>query len=173
MNSFQKLTLPDKDILTFLEKPRVRQRGTASPHEVGEALLAIRDKQLHREVSPNFYDYCLIRFGMLPQSVDRYIAIASGFPAEQKTEKRKSVSKMVVYFVRAGELIKIGYTSNLEKRIASLSNMSPIPIELIGSLLGDKHVEKEVHNRFAHLRHHGEWFRADKKLLQYIKELAQ
>jgi len=38
----------------------------------------IRDRRLHREVSPNFYDHCMLRFSMLPNEVDRYLRAAGG-----------------------------------------------------------------------------------------------
>ena len=94
-----RLTLSAKEILAHIETPRVRGNGNVSPAEVGKALLQIRDKRLHREISSNFYDYCLIRFGIVPKSVDRFLAAAK-LPVEKPNENiAKTPDATVVYFI--------------------------------------------------------------------------
>lgn len=169
------LTLSNKDILAYLEKPRPQYRKTtSSPAEVGHALLSIRDGLLHREVSSNFYDYCLIQFGMLPDGVDWYLSQADkSAPASTKkaTPKRKRAS--VVYFVRAGGLIKIGVSNDIAHRLTALKAMSPVPIALLASIPGDAKDERRLHEQFAHLRQHGEWFTAANELIDYIGKVSQ
>lgn len=81
---------------------------------------------------------------------------------------------MYLYFIQ-GELtglIKIGKTeSNPADRMRSFQTGSPDRLLLLKSICYPKvqNYEKEVHDRFAHLRIHGEWFRPDDDLLLFIK----
>jgi hypothetical protein len=63
-----------------------------------------------------------------------------------------------VYFLAGGGLIKIGCSTQLDKRVRAIRNSSPIPVELIGHMQGGSFVEGWLHLQFAHLRRHGEWF---------------
>ena len=69
-----------------------------------------------------------------------------------------------VYFIRATEgppRIKIGLAAtSVSRRIAELQTGSPVKLELLHKLPVENPlmVEREMHNRFAHLRVHGEWF---------------
>lgn len=54
--------------------------------------------------------------------------------------KRKSVRTTCVYFIKSGDLIKIGYTE-----------------------------EQVLHKKFAHLNKTGEWFYAAQELLDFIQ----
>jgi hypothetical protein len=40
----------------------------------------------------------------------------------------------VVYFIRAGDAIKIGYTTNLAARQRALETASAVPLELLASI---------------------------------------
>lgn len=42
---------------------------------VGRALLELRDKQLYRDKHADFYEYCLIQWGLLPDDVEKYLAL--------------------------------------------------------------------------------------------------
>lgn len=42
---------------------------------VGRALLEIRDKRLYRATCEDFYEYCLIRWGFLPDDIEIYLAL--------------------------------------------------------------------------------------------------
>src|SRR5690242_15358709 len=61
----------------------------------------------------------------------------------------------LVYFIRHGDRIKIGWTSNLKQRMANLPHD-----EILGTVPGTMADEKRCHHAFAHLRANGrEWFR--------------
>ena len=93
--------------------------------------------------------------------------------AEQKVARRVEAIWRV-YFMHAPDvgLVKIGATSSLESRLRALQNGSPVPLVLIGLIDGDKSVERELHNHWAHLRAHGEWFQASEELVAYIRTRA-
>lgn len=77
------------------------------------------------------------------------------------------------YFVRAGDggPIKIGRTTDLRQRLSSLRLACPYGCTCIGVLVGDH--EARLHERFAGLRIHGEWFTAGAELLEYIESHAR
>lgn len=74
-----------------------------------------------------------------------------------------------IYFIRGGDLIKIGKTNNLRSRLSGLQNGSSHPLEILLVLADTGALEKVLHRRFAKARAHGEWFRAEPKLLAYIE----
>ena len=78
----------------------------------------------------------------------------------------------VVYFVQAENgLIKIGSTKYLDDRLYSLRCGSPVGLELIASLKGDRTVEFALHTRFAEHRLHGEWFTPHPDILAEIERI--
>lgn len=79
----------------------------------------------------------------------------------------------VIYFVRAENgPIKIGTTGRLEWRLRSLRGQSPVPLELLGSVPGNRADEHEFHRRFAEHRLHGEWFDPHPDILVEIERLS-
>ncbi len=76
---------------------------------------------------------------------------------------------MSVYFAQRlrGGLIKIGHSRSVHLRMNSLS------AKLIGAVKGGRKEEKMFHERFAHLRVRGEWFRSGDDLLSFIRTKAQ
>lgn len=76
-------------------------------------------------------------------------------------------SGKVVYYAKRDGYIKIGYTRQLAKRMASL-NAIPLAVEP-----GERTKERERHEQFAHLRiANTEWFLAGPDLLEHIEALA-
>lgn len=62
-----------------------------------------------------------------------------------------------IYFVRSGDLTKIGFTTNLPSRVRAL-HMSGPGAELLCSYRGGRALERALHEEFAAYRKHGEWF---------------
>lgn len=73
-----------------------------------------------------------------------------------------------VYFLRAGDLIKIGHSQEPRGRLATLRGASPLKLDLLHIEPGPVSKERALHRRFKRLRSHGEWFRAEHDLLAYI-----
>jgi hypothetical protein len=67
-----------------------------------------------------------------------------------------------VYFVKHNAIdpIKIGYTTDIEKRLTHLAVSSPFGLTLVGTIISDdaQAIEKELHLRFSQYRLKGEWF---------------
>lgn len=84
---------------------------------------------------------------------------------------------MFVYFIgpkdwRVGR-VKIGVTSgDPRSRLASFQTGSPYPLELYAYVPGDYNFEHMLHETFAPLRLHGEWFRMDGRLLALMGNMV-
>lgn len=64
----------------------------------------------------------------------------------------------VVYFARAGGLVKIGVASDLSRRVRALRAGSPVALEIIAYGVGTREREQTIHRHFAASRRHNEWF---------------
>jgi hypothetical protein len=75
-----------------------------------------------------------------------------------------------VYFVRAGDRVKIGFTTDVRRRISELQTFFPEPLELLLELRGSVLVEHELHRRFADLCLTREWFRLEAPIVRFVGE---
>ena len=83
-------------------------------------------------------------------------------------EKRKRESLGVVYSIRVGTMIKIGYTENLMTRVSAY----PPGRKLLATEEGGKILETRRHRQFAALRTAGkEWFSIEQPLIDHINQL--
>jgi hypothetical protein len=66
-----------------------------------------------------------------------------------------------VYFITDGELVKIGYSEQLPRRLAGLQTANPRQLRLVKAIPGTVEDEALLHDR--HQPHHvrGEWYRAE------------
>lgn len=88
------------------------------------------------------------------------------------TAEKKRVGE-IVYFLRAGDFVKIGKaTGSPDDRVAQLKTGCPFPIEVIATIPGGYEKERELHNRFADVRAHGEWFHATPRLMSFIASVG-
>lgn len=80
---------------------------------------------------------------------------------------------MVVYFIQrpSDGAIKIGISESLKQRMSRLGDKHKENMGIIRVIEGGRKEERMLHERFADLRFHGEWFRADQKLMDYIETL--
>lgn len=78
-----------------------------------------------------------------------------------------------IYFVRAGNFIKIGRAINPEHRLADLQMTSPKRLVLLIAVAGNPRDETTLHRRFRDLRVQGEWFRFGGALVWFITSLQQ
>lgn len=93
--------------------------------------------------------------------------------------KKSEVEKRVyyVYFIQGikTSLVKIGITSNIDKRIRALQIGSPDKLKLVGlfkinlpgtrSLSEARRAENVLHRVLSEYREHGEWFSPSPKVL--------
>lgn len=80
----------------------------------------------------------------------------------------------MIYFIKpvgmAGP-IKIGFTTNSEKRLEGLTVWSPFKLEIMHTVPGDIKLEMKVHAHFADLHSHHEWFHPGERLVSAIKRM--
>lgn len=103
-------------------------------------------------------------------------AIAAGkklelAPLEKKALYLMAYSMTTVYFIVAPEveMVKIGKTTDLEKRMATLKTMSPTKLQLGVSMDYDDWLESRIHKHFKEHRSHGEWFFADEPIVDFMQ----
>lgn len=76
-----------------------------------------------------------------------------------------------VYFARAGNssFVKIGFASDVERRMRELQTSNSSPVEALISIPGDRALEGRLHKRFAAHRKTGEWFRLSDEIKTFIR----
>jgi len=77
-----------------------------------------------------------------------------------------SVSR--VYFIGCDGFVKIGFSDRLAARFAELQNSTPHDLEILVVLEGTRDLERELHARFAGLRHRREWFLKEGQLAELV-----
>ncbi len=79
-----------------------------------------------------------------------------------------------VYFMRAGRrgAIKIGWTTSLSSRLATLQTGNAEPLEVIGWMRGGPKLERAMHRLFESHRMTGEWFRPAQEILDFVAEIG-
>lgn len=74
----------------------------------------------------------------------------------------------MIYLIEQDNFYKIGYTSNLERRLKEYSTHN-INFKLIDIIEGDKSFEDLLHKKFKHLKYNNEWFHKNDEILEYFK----
>jgi len=92
------------------------------------------------------------------------------YKSKRKTNKFENRSTCV-YFIRSGDLIKIGYTGDLEERKRTMQVNNPTIVEVLKTIPGGYPEEQELHKKFAHLNKTGEWFYAAQELTDFIQSI--
>lgn len=75
-----------------------------------------------------------------------------------------------VYFARAGKQVKIGISTNPQKRLQQMRTGNP-DITLLGDIPGGRRIETDLHQRFSEARLEGEWFCFTAEIARTIKGL--
>jgi Meiotically up-regulated gene 113 len=76
----------------------------------------------------------------------------------------------MIYFIKCGEFVKIGRSSNPQIRLTDMQIETPYDLELVGLLDGNGSEEKRLHSAFSQFRKRGEWFHLTKQITKFIKE---
>lgn len=74
-----------------------------------------------------------------------------------------------VYVCKLADHVKIGFSTDVESRIASLQTSAPTPIHLLITFPSTQVIERELHKRFAAQRTKGEWFRHEGEIKAWIE----
>jgi hypothetical protein len=79
--------------------------------------------------------------------------------AEVAVARDRLIRKGDLYFIRCGDAVKIGRTTNIVQRLANMQVNNPHEIDCLLLLKGQGKEEGRWHKRFKHHRVRGEWFR--------------
>lgn len=79
-----------------------------------------------------------------------------------------------VYFMRPQgfpHLVKIGCSTLLQERLKQLAHWSPFTLEIVATIPGSFDLERNIHECFADLYDHHEWFTDDGRIAALIEKL--
>jgi len=81
----------------------------------------------------------------------------------------------VVYVIgeQGSNIVKIGRTTDLNKRLGAIQRMCPVPLVVLMTHEGGAELEFGLHKHFARLRSHGEWFRFPCDPLSQVREAIE
>lgn len=95
---------------------------------------------------------------------------------EERFKGRKTIAfgrHSVVYFAeREDGKIKIGWSSDVMRRVFELRKYMGCAVELRACFPGDKRKENALHKRFASARETGEWYEPTKELSDFIASIG-
>lgn len=79
-----------------------------------------------------------------------------------------------VYFIQgeSGGPIKIGYTTDIERRLKDLQTGYPDILKLLMAFRGNQEYEKALHKQLQPYRLSGEWFKPDPAIYKKMNELS-
>lgn len=72
--------------------------------------------------------------------------------AMRAVEGAATLSKGFVYFVGCGRAVKIGFAVDVAARIDGSQTFNPVPLQLLGSVRGNRETEATLHRAFAKYR---------------------
>lgn len=84
------------------------------------------------------------------------------------------MSDTFVYFLKPVGLpgpVKIGCSKVPRGRLEQMATWSPVPLEIVVCIPGDYHLERNLHECFADIHSHREWFNTDDRLTRLIDDL--
>jgi hypothetical protein len=90
-----------------------------------------------------------------------------------RNSKKESKYQEKIYFIESQltKLIKIGISGNPKRRIKEIEKMQGGKINILKIVCGTYKSERYIHTMFSHLKTLGEWFKPEKELLDYIKNI--
>lgn len=112
------------------------------------------------------------RVDRLGKRLSHALELARSRAIEKEMRLSPQFERGSIYVIEHAHLVKIGFTTNVNQRMASFRAMSPVRLKIVGCMPGTIRDEKNLHREFAHYREVGEWFRlpeeAKKRLLSML-----
>jgi hypothetical protein len=112
-------------------------------------------------------DHCLKVHSRMQAVIAHYVDAPEDFDMPRRAFPEDEPRPSVVYFIRFGDRIKIGYSANLERRLQTIPHD-----EVLLTIPGASTAEANLHRTFAADRITGEWFHASPRLLAAIQDLT-
>ena len=90
-----------------------------------------------------------------------------------RTHPAVTMKKIYCYILEAGPFVKIGYSKDIEKRVAELQTGNPHQISVIAkfpchTVAIAQQMEADMHYKFRRHRANGEWFKK-RPVLKYFR----
>lgn len=122
-------------------------------------------------------NYASERINEIRREHDRRDAERMATFAEREKERRRSERPKSarpkptghVYFLRAGNTVKIGFSTNLSERLRNIRTGCPEKVRLVKVVAGTMKTERMYHDRYAEYRLDGEWFDLRGRLAKYLE----
>lgn len=76
-----------------------------------------------------------------------------------------------LYFIKCGDAVKIGMSSDPESRMQTLATGAPGKLFLLAKIPNSGGLEAECHKKLSHIHITGEWFRYTDEIVRLIGEL--
>lgn len=99
-------------------------------------------------------------------------------PWDRKTQDRKRRAERLanrrpfIYFFRCRGFLKIGWTTDIEKRLSCVQMCNPDEVVLAALMRGGTREELALHHAFRSLYHRAEWFREEGILVDLVRLIA-
>jgi hypothetical protein len=91
------------------------------------------------------------------------------WPLVQTDFMRPTPDGPSIYFISDGtDLVKIGYSRNVDKRVQTLATGSPRPLRVLLTIPGTRSDEGAFHEMFKAEHMRGEWFRMSGRIERFI-----
>lgn len=90
-------------------------------------------------------------------------------PAPEPSKAKDADQDGYVYFMKAGNVVKIGFTTNPRARLHSLQTGCADPAIIVKIVEGTRRKERYFHKRFEIYRLKGEWFDLRGMLAKYLE----
>ena len=74
----------------------------------------------------------------------------------------------MLYLIKCGNYLKIGFTENLEQRTKTYETHNP-DFEVLCTIDGDKNDEAYLHNLFKQYKYKNEWFYNNEEIIEVVK----
>lgn len=94
-------------------------------------------------------------------AVEAHRAGLSSIPASVRLPKRGPKFIYVLQSSGSDGVVKLGWTSDLAKRIRDLRALHPHELELVAAFPGPRELERCLHERLERWRTRGEWYRRE------------
>jgi hypothetical protein len=167
-------------VARFYRAAKSKRIMTANLLTVGQACEALPSKpterwldEFLRQTKCDPYGYPLYRIAARQKLVyfDRPVDAKHVVQRESEQPREEAQSDGgFVYFIRAGDFIKIGYSRSIRSRLIKMATDVPMEPEVLHVEPGTFRTEKVLHRQFASFRMRGEWFRAAPELLAFIEQ---
>lgn len=130
---------------------------------------------LARGVKPPSRTWCYEKLPTLTKNLGQIIELQPAPKYKRAPSRKKLNPASVVYFVRAGDAVKIGTSIKPMERMQNLDGGNHEKLVLLAIMPGGRKEERALHKRFAEykLPDKREWFRFNREIDKFIASIGR